>query len=359
MSVKVPTISIEELLKEKVILVDVRSPAEFEEFHIPGAINIPLFSNEERAKIGTIYKQVGQKQAIELGVQFFSKKLPEIFQQFQKVVNENDHKNIVVYCWRGGMRSGTIVSFLGSIKFPVIQLEGGIRSYRKLIQKDLDEFSKIQKRFIVLEGNTGTHKTEILKRLQQENYPTINLEELAGHRGSIFGAIGLNPNSQKEFERKLWQRLWELKDAPYYIIEAESKRIGRIVIPDFILKGKEQGTRIHIVSSLESRIKAICDTYRFHEFHEQFVAASTGLKKRLKPELFQEIQDRLHHKEYEQFVKLLLENYYDPKYHYAQEKYETPARIVVIEGMEDGLDIIKNEINTIVEKWGIVPTINV
>lgn len=356
MQVSIPTISISEALKEDAIYIDVRSPGEYSEFHIPDAINVPLFSNDERAQIGTIYKQVGQEQAIELGVQFFSRKLPDFYETFKNIVKQNKHKKIIVYCWRGGMRSGTVVSFMGMIKLPLIQLEGGIRSYRKLIQADLEFFATIPKQYIVLEGNTGTHKTDILQALQKENFPVLDLEGLAGHRGSTFGGIGLQPKSQKEFERDLWLRLWELKDSPYFIIEAESKRIGRITIPEFILKGKDNGTRIHIDSPIECRIKAICDTYRFAEYHEQFVHAVEIIKKRMKPDLYNQIIESLNNRQYDLFVKLLLEEYYDPKYSFAADQYNSPVRIVTIKGVKDGIETIKAEINSILESTGLLTT---
>lgn len=356
MHVSMPTISITDALKEEAIYIDVRSPGEYTEFHIPDAVNIPLFSNEERAQIGTIYKQIGQESAIQLGVQIFSKKLPDFYKVFKRIQSENKHKKIIVYCWRGGMRSGTVVSFLGAIKVPLIQLEGGIRSYRKLIQAELESFAKIKKPYIVLEGNTGTHKTDILLALQEENYPVIDLEGLAGHRGSTFGGIGLQPKTQKQFERDLWLRLSELKDAQYYLIEAESKRVGRIIIPDFILEGKDKGTRIHIDSPIESRIKAICETYRFADYHEEFVKAVEIIKKRMNPDLYMQIMESLNNRQYEWFVKLLLEEYYDPKYNFAADQYETPIRYVTINGVKEGLEIIKEEIDSIVNGYGLLTT---
>lgn len=354
MQVSIPTITIAEALKEDAIYIDVRSPGEFEEFHIPNALSIPLFSNDERAQVGTTYKQIGQGQAIELGIKIISNKLPDLFAKFKKVVNENRHKKIIVYCWRGGMRSGSIVSFLVSMKLPLIQLEGGIRSYRKLIQVELESFSNMSKPYIVLEGNTGTHKTDILEALQEENYPVLDLEGLAAHRGSTFGGIGLSPRSQKEFERDLLERLRELEDAPYILIEAESKRVGRIVIPDFILEGKDNGTRIHVHAPIESRVKAIIKTYGTLEYHEEFMNALEVIKKRMPPSLYNQCLERLNNREYDLFVKLLLEEYYDPKYTFAANQYDTPIRFVTIEGVEDGVEKIKSEIQSIVENTGLL-----
>lgn len=356
MLVTIPTISITEALKENSFYIDVRSPAEYEEFHIDGAINIPIFSNEERAQIGTLYKQVGQDEAKELGVQFFSKKLPALYELYKDCLNQHQDHKIIVYCWRGGMRSGSIVTFMAMMGLPLIQLEGGIRSFRKLIQAELESFATINRKYIVLEGNTGTRKTDILLALQKQQYPVIDLEGLAGHRGSTFGGIGLKPKTQKEFERDLWMRLWELKDSPYYIVEAESKRIGRITLPDFIVKGKEEGMRIHIHAPLESRINAICETYQFQDYHDEFIRAVEIIKKRIKPDVYQQIFDSFNNKDYKTFVKLLLEEYYDPRYTYAADQYDTPIQDIVIEGTMDGIMKVREQIKNIVETNRLLTT---
>lgn len=349
MLVSIPTISISKALEQKAIFIDVRSPAEYEEFHISGAINIPLFSNDERAQIGTIYKQIGQDEAKSVGVELLSNRLSTFYKQYKDISNKNSHTSIAVYCWRGGMRSGSIVTFMAMMGIPLSQLEGGIRSYRKLIQNDLDVFATIKKPFIILEGNTGTRKTDILKRLENEGYPVINLEELACHRGSTFGGIGLQPTSQKEFERNLWIKLSELKEAPYYIIEAESKRLGRVIIPDFILEGKEKGVRIHINSPINNRIQAICESYQFERYHEQFLQATERFKKRLKPAVYEQIYQALYNKKYDLFTKLLLEEYYDPRYNFAATKYNSPIHYISIENTEDGTLKVKEKVKQIIE----------
>ncbi|WP_017753853.1 tRNA 2-selenouridine(34) synthase MnmH [Calidifontibacillus oryziterrae] len=356
MLVSIPTISITEALKENSFFIDVRSPAEYEEFHIDGAINIPLFSNDERAQIGTIYKQVGQEEAKELGVKFLASKLSELYAAYKDCVKQQHHKKIIVYCWRGGMRSGSIVTFMAMMNLPLIQLEGGIRSFRKLIQSELESFAAIKRDYIVLEGNTGTHKTDILQALQKEGYPVLDLEGLAGHRGSTFGGIGLKPKSQKEFERDLWKRLWELKNSRYFIVEAESKRIGRIVLPQFIVEGKEAGARIHLHAPIESRIKAICETYQFQNYHEEFERALEIIKKRMKPDVYLLIKESLATKDYETFVRLLLEEYYDPRYTYASNQYDTPSYELVIEHTVDGISKVREQINNIVENNRLLTT---
>ncbi|WP_102346845.1 tRNA 2-selenouridine(34) synthase MnmH [Bacillus sp. Marseille-P3661] len=354
MLLSIPTISIEDALNENTFYIDVRSPKEFDEFHITGAINIPLFTNEERAKIGTTYKQISQEKAIELGVEILSKKLPDFYHKYKECAEMNKEKTIVVYCWRGGMRSRSIVSIMAAIGIPLFQLLNGIRSYRQLIAADLERLGSEEKPYIVLEGLTGTRKTDILQALESEGYPVIDLERLAGHRGSTFGAIGLKPRSQKEFEKGLWERLSELKEFPYYIIEAESKRIGKVILPDFILKGKDRGVRIHINASIESRAKAICETYQFEKNFAETLEAMAVLKKRIPPTIVEYLYSELEKKNFSEFVRILLEEYYDPRYSYAANKLDTPVNYVYTDDLNDGINVVKAKINELVKYNGLL-----
>ncbi|MFZ3587818.1 tRNA 2-selenouridine(34) synthase MnmH [Bacillus sp. DJP31] len=350
----VPKIEIKQLIQSTCSIIDVRSPSEYREFHIPGAINLPIFSDEERAEVGTIYKQKGNEFAKERGVAILSNKLPALYEEVKELSRASEGKPIIVYCWRGGMRSRSIVSVMGMLDIPTIQLEGGVRAYRRLITEELEASLHQSKKYIVLEGLTGTKKTDILIELQKKGYPVIDLELLAGHRGSIFGHIGLHPRSQKEFESLLYTRLTELRKFPYYVIEAESKRIGNVNLPDFLMIGKEKGIRIHLDMTLEDRAKTICDTYRLEENSEQFIEAIHRLKKRLSIDTFTNILSLLEIGDYHSIVELLLKNYYDPRYGYAFEKYITPIHPIFIESLEEGLHMVTEKIKEIVEEYSIV-----
>lgn len=343
----VPKITVEQLLTGSYALIDVRSPSEFGEFHIPGAINLPIFSDQERAEVGTIYKQKGKEPATDLGVVLLSEKLPAIYQKIKEINQLNKKTPIVVYCWRGGMRSKSIASIIGMLDFPALQLEGGIRSYRQSIMVGLENERERTKKYIVLEGLTGTKKTDILTELEKRKYPVINIEKIANHRGSIFGKIGLQPRSQKEFESLLYHRLEELRESPYYIIEAESKRLGRVVLPDFLIEGKEKGVRIHIEMELTKRAETICETYRFDQHTEEFEAAINRLKKRLPPKTFERIHELLVQKNFHSIVELLLSDYYDPKYNYTSQKYNTPIYTIYINSLQDGVEKVMNKITDI------------
>ncbi|WP_246939669.1 tRNA 2-selenouridine(34) synthase MnmH [Bacillus pinisoli] len=350
----VPKISIEQVLADTYKLIDVRSPSEYEEFHIPGAISLPIFSDEERAKVGTIYKQKGNDQAKDIGVEILSSKLPHFYEKIKSFHLQDTSKPLVVYCWRGGMRSKSIVTMMGALDIPILQLDRGIRSYRQLIINELHATKNFSKRFVVVEGLTGTRKTDILAELQKREYPVINIEELASHRGSIFGQIGLKPRSQKEFESLLYHRLIELTDSPYYIIEAESKRLGSIVLPDFLLEGKENGSRIHIDMELSERARTICATYQYEKNKEEFEHAIFRLKKHFPPQTFETMLEKLHQGKIHSVVEVFLRDYYDPKYEYTSKKYTTPVHRLFITSLEDGVEQVQRKINELVSSYTLV-----
>lgn len=350
----VPKIQIHDLLAKTYPLIDVRSPSEFQEFHIPGAVNIPIFSDEERAEVGTLYKQKGREFAKDRGIQILGSKLPNLYNQVKQLHEQHVDQPMVVYCWRGGMRSKSIASVMGMMDIPILQLDEGIRSYRKLIMEKIENAAYLKKRYIVLEGLTGTNKTDILEVLERENYPVINLERLVNHRGSIFGHIGLKPNSQKDFESLLYHRLLELKESPYYIIEAESKRIGTVVLPDFLLKGKENGIRIHIEMEIEKRAQNICEAYRFDIHFDQFQEAIFHLKKRLHQDLYEKISELLSQKDIYNIVLILLKEYYDPRYDYTANQYETDIHTIFIESVSDGVSKVKEAIKIITSEFHYV-----
>jgi tRNA 2-selenouridine synthase len=344
----IKTISINEINSVSHIFFDVRSPKEFEEYHIPGAINLSLFSNEERAEIGTIYKQQSKECAMERGLEIVSPKLPDFFKKIKQEMRKNPNKEFVFYCARGGMRSKSIAQTMSLMGIDCLQLDGGIRSYRKQIEKMFDEYIQMSKKIIVIEGYTGAMKTKLLERLQVEGYPVINLEAMAGHKGSIFGRIGENPASQKKFESNLYERLKKLKSSPALIIESESKRIGRIAVPDFLLEGKFSGTRIHVDIPFFLRVKHICDVYNPVVYKDEIKEAVDKLSKRIPHGIMLEIQKAVEKQDYERVVSFLLENYYDPKYEFAEQKYSSKCVTIYGETFENLYDQIKDEIDSLI-----------
>ncbi len=178
-------------LREKgAVLVDARSPAEYAETTIPGVINVPLFDNAERARVGTLYKEQGPASARLLGVDLIAPRIPQMVRAVLDARGES-RQPVVVFCWRGGMRSRALVSFLNLAGVPTLQLRGGHKAFRAAVRDFFDQGR--WGRLLVLRGLTGVGKTRLLKRLAGEGYPVLDLEELANHRGSAFGSVGLAP----------------------------------------------------------------------------------------------------------------------------------------------------------------------
>lgn len=319
-------LTVEQLLERMkegdLALIDVRSPSEFAESAIPGSVNIPLFDDEERKEVGTLYKQVSVEAAKEKGLEIVARKLPAFVKAFERL---NGRK--VVYCWRGGMRSKTAATLLNLYGMSVCRLQGGIRAYRRWVVASLESFV-LKPRCIVLNGNTGTGKTNILRKLAALGEPVLDLEGMAGHRGSIFGQIGLKPNNQKTFESQLIHELLRLNDRPYVLMEAESKRVGRVVLPDFLAEAKGKGLHFFIELPLEERVKNILEDYEPELHAAECLEAFGHIKRRMHTPVAAEIESLLRSRRYAEAVELLLVHYYDPRYEYAAAQYEgEPVRI--------------------------------
>lgn len=326
--------------KENHTIIDVRSPQEFQDASIPGSINIPVFDNAERAEIGTIYKQVGAKEASEKGLEIFSKKLPTFIAQFKDL-----KQPFTVYCWRGGMRSKTAATVLDLMGYRVNRLTGGIRTYRQWVVHELENYD-LKSKLIVLNGCTGSGKTAILNRLATEHYPVINLEEMAGHRGSIFGQIGLTPTNQTRFDSLLLTELLRFQDAPYIFIEGESRRIGKVSMPQFLFDAKENGLHFMINLPIEVRVQNILDEYKPWEYPQFFIEAFLRIKKRIHTPIAKQIEEDLKNGHYPSVIKLLLEYYYDPKYrHSGSEILEQQKITIDALDVDDAFQKVLTEIN--------------
>ncbi|MED3573006.1 tRNA 2-selenouridine(34) synthase MnmH [Cytobacillus praedii] len=331
------------------VSIDVRSPGEFKEFHIPGAVNIPLFTDEERVIIGTIYKQEGADVAKWKAMELVSPKIPSILKDI-KAIHEKGSEP-VIYCWRGGMRSKAVATFITFAGLSIPRLIGGYRAYRQYILEKIP--SLLPDKAITLHGMTGVGKTDVLKGLYNKGLPVIDLEGLAGHRGSIFGTFGLFPgNNQKTFDSLLFKSLTEMIDSPFFIIEAESKRIGKVVLPDELLKKKQHGTNIHLHASMRSRVERIYNDYCLpyvHEdwFHDKVVERLSFIKKRIKShEIIASLNDAASIREYKTVIQILLEDYYDPRYAHKQMEYSEPFHHIDAENTESAVKEIMQLFHT-------------
>lgn len=307
----------------EMLVVDVRSPGEYRDATIPGSLNIPLFDDAERAEIGTIYKQVSVEAAKQRGLEIVSAKLPAFVRQFADLPGK-----AVVFCWRGGMRSRTTATVLSLMGIQAFRLTGGYRAYRRAVVQALEEMA-FAPRAIVLHGNTGSGKTAILRDLKARGYPVLDLEGLAGHRGSVFGHIGLRSRNQKSFDALLFDELKRYEDAPYVLMEAESKRIGKVTLPDMLLRKKEEGLHVWMELPIEARVKTILDDYRPEENRQACREAFRLIKSRLHTPVAAEIESHLDEGRYDQAVERMLTHYYDPRYAFSSEAYASEAAAVI------------------------------
>jgi len=266
------------------IIIDVRSPAEFEHAHIPTALNLPLFNNEERAFIGTTYKKQSREAAIKAGLPLFGTKMLSMIETVESWIKNKQKENdltkpsIYVHCWRGGMRSAAVAWLLDLYGYKVIQLTGGYKAYRNWV---LEQFT-ITYPLKVLGGYTGSGKTEILQALQEKNYAVIDLEGLAHHKGSAYGAIGQLPQpSQEMFENILADKLFEVNKKQKSIwIEDESQRIGKVLIPTPLFHLMRNSTCYFMTIPFEQRLAFIVQGYGKFDA-QSLIEATERIQKRL------------------------------------------------------------------------------
>jgi len=266
------------------IIIDVRSPAEYEHAHIPTALNLPLFDNEERAMIGTTYKKQSREAAIKAGLPLFGNKMLSMIETVETWIAATQKDNNVtkptlfVHCWRGGMRSAAVAWLLDLYGYKVIQLTGGYKAYRNWV---LAQFN-IPYTLKVLGGFTGSGKTEILHALQEKNYAVIDLEGLAHHKGSAFGAIGQLPQpSQEMFENILAKKLFEInKNNKPIWIEDESQRIGTVLIPTALFHLMRNSTCYFMTIPFEQRLLFILEAYGKFDA-QSLIEATERIQKRL------------------------------------------------------------------------------
>ncbi len=309
------SISVEQALKlENVVFIDTRTPSEFKQAHIPGAINIPLFTDDERALIGTIYHRESKEKAMDLGIRIFGERLQEYIGLYAKFKS----RKMVIYCWRGGMRSKAITSFLDSIGYDVYQLEGGHKAFRNYVVNRLKNFD-LRPKLIVLYGKTGANKTKLVQQLR----PSIDLEGLAQHRSSLFGAVGLKPTSQKMFEALFLFELEKLNKEKYLFVEGESRKIGDIIIPEFFFKAMQKATKIKIECPVFHRAKNILVEYFDSEDKiKQVRQVIPSLKKFLGMKKVEYLLSLIDKGDFLGVTKTLLVDYYDIKYRHTVDSFE-------------------------------------
>ncbi|WP_342431921.1 tRNA 2-selenouridine(34) synthase MnmH [Neobacillus sp. FSL H8-0543] len=335
------------------VIIDIRSPIEFKDGAIPGAINIPLFSNEEREEIGTIYKKEGQAIARWRAMELVSPKIPNLLQQIKETLTDNSE--LIIHCWRGGMRSKAVVTFLEFAGLYAMRLVGGYKAYRQFILKQIP--TMIPEKAIVLHGLTGVGKTEVLKNLKNLGYPILDLEEMAGHRGSIFGTIGLGDgHNQKTFDSLLYKGLQEIEGFNYLIMEAESKRIGKTIQPEELMVKKMKGINLHLHTSLNHRVDHLVHEYVIPFENEPWYEKkiSEGIDRILRRMRDTEIKKQLIHtlkvRNYPEMIAILLEKYYDPRYEHALMDYEGQFIDIFTDGIDEATAKVISQIEKLMNE---------
>lgn len=259
-------------------IIDVRSPAEFAQDHVPGAINLPVLDNAERIEIGTLYVQTSKFLARRLGAAKVARNIADHLDS--ALADREAGFRPLVYCWRGGQRSGSMATIMDQIGWPVMVLEGGYRRWRRrvvslLYETPADAASPL--RIVLLDGRTGSGKTAVLQRLGAMGHQTLDLEALAQHRGSLFGAVASGQPSQKLFETRLAEAMETLDPGRPIFVEAESSRIGEITLPPRLWGAMQQAPRITLSAPVDARTRHILDLYG--DIADDKVALETALSR--------------------------------------------------------------------------------
>lgn len=294
-------------------IIDVRSPSEFAEDHFPGAINLPVLDDEERAQVGTIYKQQSPFQAKKLGAALVAANISRGIQS-QLMDQDKDFKPLV-YCWRGGQRSMSLATILSRIGWQTSILDGGYKSYRSWVRNTIDEKCN-ELDFVVISGLTGTGKTEYLKQLETLGENVIDLEGLANHRGSLLGDDPDKPQpTQKFFESLLAEHITQMDSAKKCWVEAESNKIGNLHCPELLWKKMQTAEEIEISAEIPARIEYLLSHYR-HMMNdpEKMIQKISMLRLRLGKKLITEWTTMINERDWYHFVESLLSNHYDPAY---------------------------------------------
>jgi len=306
-------------LPESWPVIDVRSPGEFAQGHIPGAVSMPLFSDEERAVVGTLYKQSGKDDALLKGLDFVGPKMSGFI---RSALSLSPEKKVRVHCWRGGMRSGSMAWLLESAGFEVYLLEGGYKAFRREV---LDK-SPVPPEIRILGGFTGSRKTEILHEIEKTGHHILDLEALANHKGSSFGNLGQPPQPrQEQFENDIFIALLNHPQQKVLWLEDESKAIGKLRVPDALHNAMRESRVYFVERSREERLIHIAASYG-KENLEELMAGMQRIGKRLGGQALKEALDYLENGEIQEAASVSL-FYYDKAYLFGLEQ-RPPEKVI-------------------------------
>lgn len=299
-------------LRENLPVADVRSPGEYAAGHIPGAVNIPLFDDAQRAEVGTLYKKEGNLKAVKRGIDLAA---PGMSSKLQAGLDLAPGGRLLVYCWRGGMRSEAMAWLFSLAGLEPLVLRGGYKAYRNHILEDICG----ERNYLILGGLTGSGKTGILRYMNSAGEQVTDLEGLASHRGSAFGALGQAPQpSSEHFANMLFDDLSaHRQEAPVWL-EDESRNIGTVFMPDCFYARMQAAPVIALMMSIETRMPRLVREYTTFPV-EEIMASVMKISKRLGGDRTREALEALKRGDYPAAIKITLE-YYDKSYHYGLSK---------------------------------------
>jgi tRNA 2-selenouridine synthase len=294
-------------------IIDVRSPSEFAEDHIPGAINCPVLDDAERAEIGTLYKQSSPFEAKKKGAALVARNIGAHIEG--ALLDKPREWKPLIYCWRGGNRSGAMAHILARIGWPAVQLDGGYKEYRRQVNLALAELPA-RFRYIVVCGTTGSGKSRLLQTLARRGAQVLDLEQMAQHRGSVLGHLPSEPQpSQKMFESRLWEAMHGFDPARPVYVESESKKVGNVRVPDALMDAVRGSECVSVQLSQANRVALLMEDYN------HFVDAPDALNTQLDclvtlygRETISRWQQMALQGEMEGLVEELLAGHYDPAY---------------------------------------------
>lgn len=302
------------------IILDTRSPGEFEKGHIPGAVSFPLFDNDERAVIGTLYKQQGKEAAVERGLEFVGPKMAEFVRQAKELhAAQSEPLPLVVHCWRGGMRSGSVSWLLETAGLEVVKIEGGYKAYRACARKDFGEIPQLR----ILGGMTGVGKTQIIKAMRDMGAQVVDLEGRAGHLGSAFGNLERVPQpTSEQFSNDCHRDLMACELARPIWMENESRTIGKVHQPQELFDALRVAPVWAVVRSEEERVDELCRVYGEADT-EALKRAFVRIREKLGGLRMQEALDALDRGDLRTAAAIGLA-YYDKLYQHTRERYPRP-----------------------------------
>ncbi|MBE0679560.1 MAG: tRNA 2-selenouridine(34) synthase MnmH [Bacteroidales bacterium] len=295
-------------LRARIPVVDVRSPGEYSYGHIPGAVNIPLFDDSQRAEVGTLYKNEGTEKAVMRGIDLAA---PQMSAKLLRALELAHHRELLVHCWRGGMRSEAMAWLFSTGGITPMMLAGGYKAYRNHLLSDLGRSRK----YIILGGLTGSGKTELLKHMMGTGAQVTDLERLASHRGSAFGALGQPPQpSSEHFANLLYDDLSGKNDDTRIWLEDESRNIGTVFMPDAFFEQMQTAPVVALMMSIETRMPRLLQEYTAFP-SAQIEASVMKISKRLGGDRTREALVAIKRDDYRTAIKITLE-YYDRSYNY-------------------------------------------